>query len=72
MVRRVGRCGHRPLQARCAKYGGPQCGPHRAVARWGKEERTPRLSRHAYVAARLSVFCDDAGGPSIELSGIFR
>ena len=38
-------------------------GPHRAVARWGKEERTLRLSPGAYARARLSVFRDDAGGP---------
>ena len=34
-------------------------GPHATVIAWGEEEQSPRLSRHARVAARLSGFRDD-------------
>ncbi len=34
-------------------------GPHAIVIAWGEEEQSPRLSRHARVAARLSGFRDD-------------
>ena len=40
-----------------------------AAGRWGKEERTLRLSRYACVAARLSVFRDDAGGQACQGRG---
>ncbi len=34
-------------------------GPHAIVIAWGEAEQSPRLSRHAGVAARLSGFRDD-------------